>query len=147
MWPGWASWDWSRGRRIGSVIGSKFRCEWLGVGEGVGAGELARGALVVGADFAPGELMEKEAALFVEGLGSDHLTAEVAKLGEPVAEVKRELFVDFFAELLGEGWRVAGGGDGDLEVSATDDGREVEVTEGRVVDGVAENSGRGGFAK
>ena len=91
--------------------------------------------------------MQEEAACFVEGLGGDDLAAEVAEVGEPVAEVERKLLVEVFAKLLGERGRVSGGGDGDLQVAAADDGREVEVAEGRVVDGVAEDSGGGGLGE
>jgi len=103
--------------------------------------------LVVAADLSLGELVQEETPLLVEGLGGYDLAAEVAEVGEPVAEVERELLVEVFAELLGERGRVAGGGDGDLEVSAANDGRAVEVAEGRVVDGVAEDSGSGGLGE
>ena len=115
--------------------------------QGVFTGEGAGGALIVAADLALGELVEEQAAGFVEGLGGDDFAAEVAEVGEPVAGVERELGVDLFAEALGEGGRVSGGGDGDLEVAAADDGREVEVAEGWVVDGVAEDVVGGGSSK
>ncbi len=49
--------------------------------------------------------------------------------------------------MLGEGGAGSRGGDGDLEVSAADDGREVEVAEGWVVDCVAEDAFFGGFGE
>ena len=116
-----------------------------GIGAGVLAGEDAGGALVEAADLALGELVEEELALVVEGLGGDDLAAEIAEVGEPVAGVEGELGVDLLAELLGEGGAGAGGGDGDLEVAAADDGGEVEVAEGWVVDGVAEDVGGDGL--
>ena len=109
------------------------------------AGEGARGATIVAADFAGGKLVEEQAAGLVEGLGGDYFAAEVAEVGEPIAGVEGELLVDFFAEALGEGGRGSGGGDGDLQVAAADDGREVEVAEGRVVDGVADDVVGDGF--
>ena len=78
-----------------------FLCD--GVGFGVFAGEGAGGAAVVAADFAGGELVEQEAAGFVEGLGGYYFAAEVAEVGEPVAGVEGELVVDLLAEALGEG--------------------------------------------
>ena len=72
------------------------------------AGEGAGWATIVAADFAGGELMEEQAAGFVERLGGDDFAAEVAKVGEPVAGVEGELVVNLFAEALGEGW-VRGG--------------------------------------
>ena len=103
--------------------------------------------MVVAADFALGEFVEEQAAGFVEGLGGDDLAAEIAEVGEPVAEVEGELGVDLLAEALGEGRAGSGGGDGDLQVSAADYGREVEVAEGWVVDGVAEDTFFGGFVE
>ena len=91
--------------------------------------------------------MEEEAAGFVEGLGGYYFAAEVAEVGEPVAGVEGELGVDLFAEALGEGGAGSGGGDGDLEVAAADYGGEVEVAEGWVVDGVAEDVVGGGFVE
>jgi hypothetical protein len=119
----------------------------LRIFEGMFAREQARGALVIAADLTLGEFMQEKAALLVEGLGGDNLAAEIAEIGEPVAEVKWKLFVELFAELLGECRRVAGGGDGDLQVSAANDGGEVEVAERRVIDGVAEDAGCGGFGE
>ncbi len=107
---------------------------------GVGAG----GAGVVAADLAGGEGVEELLAGFVEGLKLEDFAAEVAELGEPGAEVEREGGVELLAEALGERGRVAGGGDGDLEVAAFDDGGEVEVAVGWVVDGVAEDVFGGG---
>ena len=83
----------------------------------------------------------------LRGSSLDDLAAEVAEVGEPVAGVERELRVDLLAEALGERGAGSGGGDGDLEVAAADDGREVEVAEGRVVDGVAEDVVRLGFGE
>ncbi len=111
------------------------------------AGEGAGGAGVVGADFAGGEGVEELFAGVVEGFELEDLAAEVAELGEPVAGVEGEELVDLFAETLGEGGGVAGGGDGDLEVAAADDGGEVEVAEGRVVDGVDQDAGGLGFGE
>ncbi len=110
-----------------------------GVGFGVLAGEDARRALVESADFTLGELVEEELALFVEGLDLGDFAAEVAEVGEPVSGVEGELGVDLLAEALGECGGGSGGGDCDLEVSAADDGREVEVAEGWVVYGVADD--------
>jgi len=103
------------------------------------AGHDSRGAQVVAADFALGELVEEPLAFFVERFGRYNLAAQVAEIVEPVAGVEGELSVDVFADLLSEGRAGSGGRDGDLEVTATDDRREVEVAEGRVVDGVAED--------
>ena len=111
-----------------------------GIGFGVFAGQQARGALVVAADFALGELVKQPLALIVERLGSHDFTAQIAKVGEPFACIERKLRVDVLADLLGEGRTGAGGRDGDLKVAAPNDGREVEVAEGWVVDGVAEDA-------
>ena len=110
-------------------------------------GEGARGAGVVAADFAAGELVEEFLARVVERFELEDFAAEAAEFGEPVAGVEREQGVDLLAEALGERGAVAGGGDGDLEVAAADDGREVEVAEGRIVDGVDEDAGGFGFGK
>ena len=91
--------------------------------------------------------MQEEASGFVEGLGGDYFAAEVAEVGEPVSEVEGELGVQVFAELLGQGGAGSGGGDGDLEVSALDYRGEVEVAEGWVVHGVAEDAFFGGFER
>ena len=115
--------------------------------EGVAAGHGARGAGVIAADVALGQLVKEEFAFLVEGFGGNDLTAKVAEVGEPVAEVQGELGVDLLAQALGEGGGCAGGGDGYLEVAAADDGREVEVAEGWVVDGVAEDVGGLGFCE
>jgi hypothetical protein len=95
--------------------------------------------LVVAADLAGGELMEDEATGLVEGLGGDYFAAQIAEVFEPVAGVEWELSVDLLAKALSEGGRGSGGGDRDLEIAAADDGGEVEVAEGRVVDRVAED--------
>ena len=131
--PGWAS-----------LIARKL-FGWHWIFEGVFAGEEAGGALVEAADFAGGELVEEEFAFFVEGLGLGDFAAEVAEVGEPVAGVEGELGVDLFAEALGKSGRGSGGGDGDLKVAAADDGGEVEVAVGWVVDGVAEDVAGLGF--
>ena len=47
--------------------------------------------------------MEEEATGLVEGLGGYYFAAEVSEVGEPVSGVEGELFVDLFAEALGEG--------------------------------------------
>src|SRR5579871_1463486 len=91
--------------------------------------------------------MEQEAAGFVEGFGGHYFAAEVPEVGEPVSEVEGELGVEILAELLGESGAGSSGGDGDLEVSAADYGGEVEVAEGWVVDGVAEDAFFGGFGE
>ena len=127
------------------IFGSGIRGRSCGIGAGVLAGEDAGGALVEAADLAAGELVEEQLALVVEGLGGDDLAAEIAEVGEPVAGVEGELGVDLLAQALGEGGAGAGGGDGDLEVAAADDGGEVEVAEGWVVDGVAEDVGGDGL--
>lgn len=111
------------------------------------AGQLAGRALVVAAGLALGKFVQEQAAGLVEGFGGDYFAAEVAEVGEPVAEVEGKLSVELFAKALGECGAGSGGGDGDLEVSAADDGGEVEVAEGRVVDGVAEYAGGGGFGE
>ena len=87
----------------------------------MGAGELARGACVVAADIAAGKLVEELVAGLVEGLGLEDFAAEIAELGEPVASIEREGGVDLLAQALGERGAFATGGDGDLEVAATDD--------------------------
>ena len=86
-----------------SVRGSLDFVSGEGIGAGVFAGEGAGGAAVVAADFAGGELVEEEAAGFVEGFGGYYFAAEVAEVGEPVAGVEGELGVDLLAEALGEG--------------------------------------------
>jgi len=111
------------------------------------AGHNARGALIVAADLALGELVEEPFALVVEGFRGDDLTAEVAEGVEPVTGIERELGVDVFANLLGEGRACSCGRDGDLQVSSADYGREVEVAEGWVVHGVAEDVALAGFVE
>ena len=111
------------------------------MGAGVGAG----GTGIESADFAGGEGVEELLAGLVEGLKLEDLAAEVAEFGEPGAEVERESVVELLAEALSERGGVAGGGDGDLEIAAADERREVEVAVGRVVDGVAEDRFGGGF--
>jgi hypothetical protein len=102
--------------------------------------EQAGGALIVAADPTLGELVQEETAGLVERLGGDDFAAEIAEVSEPFAEVKRELFVQLLAELLGQRGRVSCGRDGDLQVAAADNRREVEVAERRVVDGVAKDA-------
>lgn len=89
--------------------------------------------------------MEEPLSLLVERFGSYDLTPQVAKVVEPVTGIEWELGVDVFADLLSEGGAGSSGRDGDLQITATDDGREVEVAEGRVVDGVAEDVFPRGF--
>ncbi len=101
------------------------------------AGVGAAGACVEAADLAGGEGVEELFALLVEGLELKDFAAEIAELGEPLAGVEGEGFVDFLAQALGERGGVAGGGDGDLEVAAADDGGKVEVAVGRIIYGVA----------
>ena len=119
------------------------------VGEGIRecmlSCEEAGGAGVVAADFALSELVEEPFALVVEWFGCDDFAAQIAEVGEPVAGIERKLRVDLFAQSLSERGAGAVGGDGDLQVAAAHDGREVEVAEGRVVDGVAEDVVLGGF--
>jgi hypothetical protein len=91
--------------------------------------------------------MEQEAAGFVEGFGGYDFATKIAEVGEPVAEVERELGVQLFAELLSQGWAGSGGGDSYLEVAAADYGREVEVAERRVIDRVTEDIFFGGFGE
>jgi hypothetical protein len=101
------------------------------------SGKKARGALIVGADLTMGELVEQKAARFIERFGCNHLAPKISEVCEPVAEVERELLVQFLPKLLGQRGRVSGGRDRDLEVASADHGREVKVTEGRIVDGIA----------
>jgi hypothetical protein len=95
------------------------------------------GALIIGADLALCQFMQQKPARFVQGLGSNDLATQIAKIDQPLAKVQRQLLVQLFPELLGERRRVPGGRDCDLQVPAADDGREVEVAEGRIVDCIA----------
>ena len=104
------------------------------------AGELARGAGGRVADLAVGEFMEQELARFAAGMGGENFAAKLAEVFEPGAEVVGELLVDFAAQALGKGGAFAGGGDGDLQIAAADDGAEEEVAVGNVVDAVAEDA-------
>src|ERR1700736_240794 len=128
-------------RRWGSRIVGSGSLLGEGVRFGVFAREGAGGALVEAADLAGGELVKEKLAGLVEGLGSDHLAAEVAEVGQPIAGVERELGVDLFAQALGERRAGSSGGDGNLQITATDNGREVEVAVRWVVDGVADDVG------
>ena len=110
-------------------------------------GDGAGGAGVVAADLAAGELVEQLLACVVQRLHLQHFAAKVAELGEPVAGVEREQGVDLLAQALGERGACAGGGDGDLQIAPADDGREVEVAEGRVVDGVDQDARGFGFGE
>jgi hypothetical protein len=56
------------------------------------------------------------------------------------------LFFEFLAKALGKSRAFAVGGDGDLEITALDDGAVVEVAVVDVVDGVAEDVAAVGFA-
>jgi hypothetical protein len=94
-----------------------------------------------------GQLVQKEAPRFVEGLGGNYLATKIAKICQPVAEVQRELLVQLALKLLGKRRRVSSGGDSDLKFTATDDRREVEVAERRVIHGITENSICGGLSK
>jgi len=78
------------------------------------AGEGAGGAGVIAAYLAAGEGVEELVAGFVQRFKLEDFATEVAELGEPVAGVEREEFVDFFSEFLCKRGGVAGGGDGDL---------------------------------
>jgi hypothetical protein len=91
--------------------------------------------------------MEKLVARIVQRFELEDFAAQVAEFGEPVAGVEGEDGVDLLAQALGEGWRVASGRDGDLQVAAADYGRKVEVAEGRIVDRVDEDAGGFGFGE
>jgi hypothetical protein len=110
-------------------------------------GEGAGRALIVTTDVALGELVKEPLALFVEGFSRNDFATEIAEVGEPVTGIERELRVDLFAEALGQGWAGSRGRDGDLEVSAANDGGEIEVAEGWVVNCVADNVFCSGFVK
>ena len=86
-----------------------------------------------------GQLVEQELALFAAGMAGENFAAQLAQVGEPGAEILRELLVDFAAETLGEGGAFSGSGDGDLEIAAGDDGAEEKIAVGDVVDAVAED--------
>ena len=107
---------------------------------GMAAGECAGGASVEATEFAAGELVEKLAAGIVGGLALQYLAAEIAQLGEPITGVKWKERVDLLTQTLGQSGTCACGGDGNLQVSATDDGGEVEVAEGWIVHRIDEDS-------
>jgi len=110
-------------------------------------GENAAWTTVIAAYVAAGELVEEFLAGVVEGFELQDFAAEIAEFGEPVAGIEREEGVNLLAQALGERGAVTGGGDGDLKVAATDHGREVEVAEGWVVDGVDQDAGGFGFGE
>jgi hypothetical protein len=74
----------------------------------------------------------------VSGLGAEHFTG-IAEPVDPRRIFRTELLFEFFAETLGQGWALAVGGDGDLELAALDYGAAVEVAMVDVVHGVAKD--------
>jgi hypothetical protein len=104
-------------------------------------------ALIVGADLALREFVKDEPPRLVERFGGDNLAAQISEICEPLAHVQGKLSVQFLPKLLGEGRGVSGGRDRDLEVSTPDDGWEVEVAEGRVIDSVAKHAASGRLGK
>jgi hypothetical protein len=95
--------------------------------------------LVEAADLASGELVKKELAGLVEGFHLGDLAAEVAEVRKPVASIEGKLRVDLLTQTLSKGWTGAGGGDGNLQVATADDGGEVEIAVGWIVDCVADD--------
>ena len=95
--------------------------------------------------MALGELMEQELAVFSGLIGGEDVAAELAEILQPGSEVRGKLFVDFAAQALRERGTFAGGGDGDLQIAASDYRAEVEVAVRRVVDRVAEDVAGYGF--
>ena len=108
--------------------------------------QLARGAEGGVADLALRELVEQQAALFAARMRGENFAAQFAELRKPGAEILGKLFVDLAAQALRDGGAFAGRGDGDLQVAAADYGAEEEVAVGNVVDAVAGNAARDGFA-
>jgi hypothetical protein len=92
------------------------------------------------------KLVKEQAALFAAGMCSQDFAPQFAELREPGAEVIGELLVDFAAQALRDGGAFAGGGDGDLQVAAADHGTEEEIAVGDIVNAVAGDAARDGFA-
>jgi hypothetical protein len=90
--------------------------------------------------------MKQKPSLFVARMGGEDFAAKLAEVLKPWAEVRGELLVDFAAQALGNGGAFAGGGDGDLEIAATDDGAEEEIAVGDVIDAVGEDAATHRFA-
>ncbi len=76
----------------------------------------------------------------------ENLAPESAYLRKPRSEIIRQLCVDLAAQLLGYGGTFAGGGDGDLQVSAPNHRSEVEVAVRRIVNAVDKNVPAHGLA-
>src|SRR5208282_5724923 len=76
----------------------------------------------------------------------ESFAAQLAKLGEPIPNIYRELLVDLAAQSLSNRRAFAGRGDGDLQISAADHRTEEEVAIGNVVHAVAGDAARDGLA-
>ena len=103
------------------------------------ARQHARGAGVVAADLALRQLMKQPLPLLIQRLHLRDLAAKIAQIGQPVADIERQLRVDLFAQPLGERRACSGGRNGDLKIAAPNDRREVEVAKRRIVDRVADD--------
>ena len=108
--------------------------------------QLARGAEGRVADLALRKLVQEQTALFSAGMRGEDFAAQRAELREPRAEILGKLLVDFAAQPLSNGRAFAGRRDGDLQVAAADHRAEEEVAVGNVVDAVAGDVARKGFA-
>jgi len=89
-----------------------------------------------------GEIVEEALALFWFHAGGEKFGALFAELLEPGFVFGAELFLEFFAEALGERGALAGSRDRDLQRAALRNGRVVEVAKrGKVQDVAGEAAG------
>jgi hypothetical protein len=83
--------------------------------------------------------MEQGFAVLAGAMEGKNLAPNPTETGKPWAQIVGKLLVNFAAQMLGEGGAFSRSGDGDLQVTATHDRAEKEITIGYVVHAIAKN--------
>ncbi len=75
------------------------------------------------------------------------LAPQLAKLGHPGSQIRRQLCVNFPPQSLGQRRALTSGRDRDLQIAALHDRRKEEVAQRRIIGSVAQDMLPGGFLK
>ncbi len=94
---------------------------------GVGAGHLARRAGFSTANFTRSKSVQQQLAWLTKRFHADDLTAKTTEFKQPRAKIAWKLLIQFLAQTLRKRGAFTRGRDGNLQVAAPDDRREIVV--------------------
>lgn len=82
--------------------------------------------------------MQQQFAIIPRWHCRQYFAPQLAQRGKPWTKVAGELFVNLPAQLLGQRRAFSGSGNGDLQVAAFHDGREIKIAVRRIINCVAD---------